>query len=132
GYSVGYDVYDLYDLGEFDQKGTIRTKYGSKKEYQQAVKALHDKGIQVMIDVVLNHMGGADETEKFMVVKVDENERRQAVSEPFEIEAYTKFTFPGRNGKYSDFVWTHQCFTGVDYNNSNGESGIYNIFNEWG
>src|SRR5690554_1674377 len=23
---VGYGVYDLYDLGEFDQKGTIRTK----------------------------------------------------------------------------------------------------------
>ena len=23
---VGYGVYDMYDLGEFDQKGTIRTK----------------------------------------------------------------------------------------------------------
>jgi alpha-amylase len=22
---VGYGVYDLYDLGEFDQKGTVRT-----------------------------------------------------------------------------------------------------------
>ena len=30
---VGYGVYDLYDLGEFDQKGTIKTKYGSKEEY---------------------------------------------------------------------------------------------------
>ena len=29
---VGYSVYDMYDLGEFDQKGTIRTKYGTKKE----------------------------------------------------------------------------------------------------
>lgn len=28
---VGYSVYDMYDLGEFDQKGTIRTKYGTKK-----------------------------------------------------------------------------------------------------
>ena len=26
----GYGVYDLYDLGEFDQKGSIKTKYGSK------------------------------------------------------------------------------------------------------
>ena len=24
---VGYGVYDLFDLGEFDQKGTVRTKY---------------------------------------------------------------------------------------------------------
>ena len=23
GYSVGYDTYDLFDLGEFDQKGTL-------------------------------------------------------------------------------------------------------------
>ena len=29
---VGYGVYDLYDLGEFDQKGSIKTKYGSKDE----------------------------------------------------------------------------------------------------
>ena len=29
---VGYDVYDLFDLGEFDQKGTVRTKYGTKDE----------------------------------------------------------------------------------------------------
>ena len=28
---VGYGVYDLFDLGEFNQKGTVRTKYGSKK-----------------------------------------------------------------------------------------------------
>jgi alpha-amylase len=25
---VGYAAYDLFDLGEFDQKGSIRTKYG--------------------------------------------------------------------------------------------------------
>ena len=28
--SNGYDVYDVYDLGEFDQKNTIRTKFGTK------------------------------------------------------------------------------------------------------
>jgi alpha-amylase len=132
GYSVGYDVYDLYDLGEFDQKGTIATKYGTKKEYQQAVKALQENGIQVIVDIVLNHMGGAEETEKFAAVKVDEHVRTNPVSEPMEIEAYTKFTFPVRNKKYSDFIWTFQCFTGVDYNNATGESAIYNILNEWG
>ena len=26
---VGYGVYDTYDLGEFDQKGSVPTKYGS-------------------------------------------------------------------------------------------------------
>ena len=28
---VGYGVYDTYDLGEFDQKGTVPTKYGTKE-----------------------------------------------------------------------------------------------------
>lgn len=30
GYSVGYDAYHLFDLGEFDQEGTIATKYGDR------------------------------------------------------------------------------------------------------
>ena len=30
GFSVGYDTYDLFDLGEFDQKGTVATKYGDR------------------------------------------------------------------------------------------------------
>ena len=34
---VGYSVYDMYDLGEFDQKGTVRTKYGTAEEYTEAL-----------------------------------------------------------------------------------------------
>ena len=44
---VGYGVYDMYDLGEFDQKGTIRTKYGMKEEYLEAIRAFHAAGIDV-------------------------------------------------------------------------------------
>ena len=39
---VGYGAYDLYDLGEFDQKGTVRTKYGTKQELHDCIDALHD------------------------------------------------------------------------------------------
>ncbi|WP_373711291.1 alpha-amylase family glycosyl hydrolase, partial [Jeotgalibaca porci] len=56
---VGYGIYDLFDLGEFDQKGTVRTKYGTKEEYIQAIKALHEQGLSVYADVVLNHKAGA-------------------------------------------------------------------------
>lgn len=27
---VGYGVYDLFDLGEFEQKNSVRTKYGTR------------------------------------------------------------------------------------------------------
>ena len=61
GMSVGYDVYDIYDLGEFDQKGSVRTKYGTRKEYIDAVKVARDAGLKIYPDVPLNHLAGADE-----------------------------------------------------------------------
>jgi len=131
GYSVGYDPYDLYDLGEFDQKGTIPTKYGTKEQYVNACKTLQEKGISVIADIVLNHKAGGDEKEKFHAVKVNPENRQENISEPFEIESYTKFTFPNREKKYSDFEWNFSCFSGVDYAEGQ-EEGIYQIIHDFG
>lgn len=131
GYSVGYDPYDLYDLGEFDQKGTIPTKYGTKEQYVNACKTLQENGISVIADIVLNHKAGGDEKEKFHAVKVNPENRQENISEPFEIESYTKFTFPNREKKYSDFVWNFTCFSGVDYAEGQ-EEGIYQIIHDFG
>ena len=132
GMSVGYDVYDLYDIGEFDQKNSVRTKYGTRKEYIAAVKAAHKAGLQVYADIVVNHLAGADEPEKIKARKVDPENRNEFISEPYDIEAYTKFTHPGRKGKYSSFVWDYNCFTGVDYDNIKKETGVYSILNQYG
>ena len=59
--STGYDVYDLFDLGEFDQKGSVPTRYGSRDELLHACKTLQENGVGVIMDIVLNHRGGADE-----------------------------------------------------------------------
>ncbi|MDO5021868.1 MAG: alpha-amylase [Eubacteriales bacterium] len=127
---TGYGVYDLYDLGEFDQKGSVRTKYGTKKELLTAIKALQKRHIQVYADVVLNHKAAADETEVFSAVRVDPDDRTKQISEPQDIEGWTKFTFAGRNGKYSDFVWNFNHFTSVDHDQSTGETGIFKILGE--
>jgi alpha-amylase len=132
GMSVGYDVYDLYDLGEFDQKGSVRTKYGTKQEYLDAVKTAQAKGLQVYADIVVNHLAGADEPETILARKVDPENRNEFISEPYDIEAYTRFTHPGRQGKYSDFIWDHRCFTGVDFDNRTKETAIYSILNDYG
>ncbi len=132
GYSTGYDVYDLYDLGEFNQKGTVRTKYGTKQEYIEALEAIRATGMQAMVDIVLNHKAGGDEIEKIQAIKVNPDNRNEAISEPFEIEAYTKFTFPGRQKKYSAFEWNYMCFTGVDYAYNLSEDGIFRIINSNG
>lgn len=122
---VGYAVYDTYDLGEFDQKGEIPTKYGTKEEYMMAIDALHNEGIQVLADVVLNHRIGADECEEIEAIEHSKTDRNQEISGKKLIKAWTKFTFPGRNGKYSDFTWNWQLFDGTDWDIKNKESGIY-------
>ena len=127
---VGYGAYDLWDLGEFNQKGTVRTKYGTKEELIDAINELHKYGINVYLDAVLNHKGGADETERFLAIEVDPENRNEEISEPKEIEGWTKFTFPGRNKKYSEFEWSHALFSGVDYDNLTGKTAIYKIAGE--
>ena len=82
---VGYGVYDTYDLGEFDQKGTVRTKYGTRAEYEAAVRALQDNGIQALADIVLNQRLGADGCEDVVAREVQSNNRgrpRGAVQQP--------------------------------------------------
>ena len=51
----------FFDLGEFHQKGTVRTKYGFKEDYLQAIQALKAQGINHMGHVVLNHKAAADQ-----------------------------------------------------------------------
>lgn len=132
GYSEGYDIYDLYDMGEFDQKGSIPTKYGTKEEYITAVKAAQEAGLQVYADIVLNHLGGGDEKELIRAVKMDPENRTQPLGEPYDIEAYTKFTYPGRQGKYSVFEWNYTCFSGVDFDDRTKETAVFKILNDFG
>lgn len=127
---TGYGTYDLYDLGEFDQKGSIRTKYGKKEELQKLIKTAHDNNLRVYADVVLNHKAGADETEKFTAVMVDKNNREKEVEKPKEIEGWTKFNFNGRKDQYSDFKWNYHHFSGVDYDNKTGINAIFKILGE--
>lgn len=126
---AGYSIYDLYDLGEFNQKGSIETKYGSKKELKEAIDALHTHNIKVYFDAVLNHKAGADYTEHFRVKEVDPNNRNITISDTSEIEGWTGFNFPGRKNKYSSFKWNHTHFKGIDNNLTSGQQAIYLIQN---
>lgn len=123
---TGYGVYDLYDLGEFDQKGTVRTKYGTCAEYLESIRCAQKAGLHVYADIVLNHRQGADETEEVEAVEVDLNDRNRTTSPSYRMHAWTKFTFPGRGVKYSDFEWNASCFTSTDCNaDAPGEPKLY-------
>jgi alpha-amylase len=61
--SMGYDPYDYYDLGEFDQKGGMATWFGTRAALEALIGSAHAEGMQVYADMVFNHNSGADEQE---------------------------------------------------------------------
>ena len=129
---VGYAVYDTYDLGEFDQKGSIPTKYGTKDEYLAAIRALQEQDIEVLADIVLGHRLGADDKERIFAYGSASEDRNRQTHGKKKVTVWTKFTFPGRNGKYSDFKWDWTNFHGTDYDAHSRENGILRfIGKEW-
>ena len=98
---VGYGVYDRYDLGEFLQKGTTRTRYGTRQELDAAVLALHAEKIAVYADIVMNHMMGADGTESVVI-----NGKSTKV--------WSRFDHAGRAGALSGFQWSSARFNGCE------------------
>ncbi|MGD9008098.1 MAG: alpha-amylase [Desulfobacteraceae bacterium] len=124
-HDVGYGIYDLYDLGEFHQKGSVRTKYGTRQQYLKAIKSAHLAGMQVYADVVLNHKAGADDTQWVKASRVHYDNRNFHYGDETWIEAWTHFYFPGRGDKYSDFKWHYHHFDGVDWAHNLGEKAIF-------
>ncbi|MDB4972167.1 MAG: alpha-amylase [Myxococcaceae bacterium] len=114
GTDPGYGVYDLFDLGEFDQKGSVRTKYGTKEELLAAVTALRDRGIRVYADIVFNHRVGGDETEDVQARRVDPHDRNAVQPEIITIKAWTRYLFSGRGDQYSSMKWNASHFIAVD------------------
>ena len=62
--SVGYSPFDAYDLGDKYQKGgsdslNVRTRMGTKDELLRMIGVMHANGVEVIQDVVLNHVDGA-------------------------------------------------------------------------
>lgn len=126
----GYDIYDLYDLGEFDQKGGVATKWGTKEELLKLAATAKENNVGLYFDAVLNHKFAADRKEKCQAVEVDQEDRNKNISDPYEIEAWVGFHFPGRKGKYSKMKWHWYHFSGVDYNATNDQTGIYKILGD--
>ncbi|MGK7953548.1 MAG: alpha-amylase [Xenococcaceae cyanobacterium] len=124
--TVGYDVYDHFDLGEFENNNEFniptqkRTKYGSREQLESAIDTLHREKIQVYADIVVNHkFGGKADGTFWQAVRVEVEDRSYLrFGDGFEegiidVEPYTSFKFPARS-KYSDFEWQVWHFDGFD------------------
>ncbi len=58
----GYGIYDHYDLGNYNQKGSVETRFGSRSELENMIAVMHQEPrIDVYSDVVLNHVYSSDD-----------------------------------------------------------------------
>ncbi len=65
-FSMGYDPTDYFDFGQYNQNGTIETRFGSKTELQSLISTAHSQNVKVFADIVLNHnSGGQLETNQY-------------------------------------------------------------------
>lgn len=53
---MGYGIYDHYDLGNYNQKGTTETRFGSRAELEAMIDSMHNNSVEVYADIVLNHI----------------------------------------------------------------------------
>lgn len=57
-FSMGYDPFDYFDFGEYNQMGSTETRFGSADELVNLIDAAHTNGLSVIADIVINHNSG--------------------------------------------------------------------------
>ncbi|MEE6671295.1 glycoside hydrolase family 70 protein [Limosilactobacillus fermentum] len=123
-YNEGYAMTDRYNLGTADNP----TKYGSGEELSNAIAALHQAGLKVQEDLVMNQMIGFSTQEAVTVTRVDRDAKQLSVDgQTFADQIYFGYTRGGGQGqkdyggkylaelkqKYPDLFTTKAASTGV-------------------
>jgi alpha-amylase len=60
-YSMGYDLYDHFDFGEYNQQGSVATRFGTRQQLVNMINVFHANGVQVYADAVMGHMNGGEQ-----------------------------------------------------------------------
>lgn len=61
--SVGYDMFDRFDLGSPGDE----TTYGTEQDFRAAVDELHRANVQIFVDSIMNHNSGRDGSVGFQI-----------------------------------------------------------------
>ena len=123
-YHEGYAMTDRYNLGTTDKP----TKYGSGEELANAIAALHQAGLKVQEDLVMNQMIGFSSQEAVTVTRANRFAKQLNVDgQTFANQIYFGYTRGGGQGqqdyggrylvelkqKYPDLFTTKAASTGV-------------------
>jgi len=107
--NVGYSVFDHYDLGDKFQKGSLGTRMGDKDELLRMIAVMHANGIEVIQDVVLNHVDNAG------------SNVGAGGQDPFAISNYNDGTTSGyKNFRYASYATPATDESATNYLNRAG------------
>lgn len=100
--SVGYAPFDHYDLGDKWQKGGTKTRLGDKDELLRMTAVLKANGMDVIQDIVLNHIMGAGSNNGSG--GVDPEAMDDGSTGRFKNFRYTSFESPAVNQSAADYL----------------------------
>lgn len=129
-FSMGYDPFDYYDFGSYNQMGSVETRFGSLTELQSLISTAHTNGISVIADIVVNHnSGGASQSNPYTGGNTWTN--FQPASGLF-VRSYNDFhpnnlhaSDAGSFGGFPDLCHDKQYVQDWLYNNSNSVAKYY-------
>src|ERR1035437_4519261 len=100
--SDGYAPFDHYDLGDKYQKGNTGTRMGNKDELLRLIAVMHANGIEVIEDVVLNHMDAAGSTTG--AGGQDPNALDDNTTSKYKNFRYTCYSTPATDESFNDYT----------------------------
>jgi glycosidase len=115
---VGYGPMDHYDLGDKYQKGvpiTVQTNMGTKDELLRMIAVMHANGIEVIQDIVLNHVDGAG-TSTAGTGGVDPNALSVQSNSGYKNFRYVSYATPIIDESQDDY-WTRSGRWAKNYRN---------------
>lgn len=99
---VGYAPYDHYDLGDKFQKGDVKTRLGTKDELLRMVAVMHANGIEIIQDIVPNHIIGAGSDNGSG--GQDPSAPMVSCTDDWKNFRYTSWKTPAGNQSFGDYV----------------------------
>jgi alpha-amylase len=129
-YDMGYGLFDHYDLGNYNQKGSTETRFGSRSELNSMISTLHSNNIHVYADIILNHIyTNEDQLEDNPAVKQYVFDEAYRSSTQYQAYPTNEITWKILNAAAGDYYIQIDGYL-LDWGASYTQRG-YDVFIDW-
>ena len=123
----GYDVVDYY---------TVEKDYGTNDDFKELVKEAHARGINVIIDMVLNHSSSANDWFKKATTALKNGETTGENAKYIDYYNFSKTSSTGYGAVADTSDWYYECrfdsiMPDLNLDSTAVRSEIKNIFEFW-